>query len=96
MPKHKPSSTRALTLLHLSDTQFGKHHRFGSGLPYDTLFQRLCDDFDGPLKQAAVPAPQVIVHSGDLAEWGVQDEFQEAFRFLGDLGKKLGIERSHI
>ena len=47
---------RPITLLHLSDTQFGRNHRFGRlALPppddsFDTLLTRLGDDL-GSLKK---------------------------------------------
>ena len=37
----------AVTILHVSDMQFGKHHRFADpDGGFDTLLRRLCDDLD--------------------------------------------------
>jgi hypothetical protein len=67
------TARESLTLLHVSDPQFGRNHRFGNlGLTepdakFDTLFQRLSDDLAVLEKQEV--HPQLIIVSGDLAEW---------------------------
>src|SRR6266542_2411895 len=89
-----------ITVLHLSDTQFGRHHRFGNlGLPepdapFDTLFQRLSDDL-AVLDGEAVK-PQVIIVSGDLAEWGKKSEFEDVLQFLVKLTERLGLPRRRV
>jgi 3',5'-cyclic AMP phosphodiesterase CpdA len=66
---------RAITLLHISDTQFGGKHRFGRlelpepDAPFDTLFARLCDDLRW-LKDKRGLVPDLVIASGDLTEWG--------------------------
>ena len=80
----------SITLLHVSDPQFGKNHRFATS----ELFQRLSDDLK-VLEDEGV-RPQVLVASGDLAEWGMKSEFRDALAFLVMLTERLGIERRHV
>ena len=86
-----------MTILHVSDMQFGKYHRFGVSsqlhpdATFDTLLQRLTDDLtyletDRGLK------PEVIVASGDQAEWGLPSEFEQAHKFLEGLTDHLGLK----
>jgi len=43
-----PAITRSsVTLLHLSDPQFGRHHRFGTKEKFETLLRRLEEDLRG-------------------------------------------------
>ena len=95
MPKHE-----SFTLLHLSDPQFGKNHRFGNlaagdgpDATFDTLFERLRLDLED-LKKDAVP--DLIAVSGDLAEWGTKGEFADALAFLVRLSECTGIPRERI
>src|SRR6266478_2710248 len=70
---------KSITILHLSDPQFGRNHRFGNlaaGDPdaqFDTLLQRLKDDLDLLIDKQGVK-PQIVVVSGDLAEWSLEPE----------------------
>lgn len=63
------ATQESITLLHLSDTQFGRNHCFGRrNLPepdahFDTLLERLTDDLR-VLEDHGVK-PQLIVVSGD-------------------------------
>jgi len=88
---HQGENEPSLTLLHVSDMQFGKHHRFEEGklLDYtlDDLKQGWCVEHD--LK------PDLIVVTGDLAEWGMKKEFDEALVFIrGLMGHfELGAEK---
>ena len=92
---------RPLTLLHLSDTQFGRHHRFGGlDLPppdnsFDTLLVRLIDDLTR-LRQDDQLQPDVVVVSGDLAEWGMQSEFASLMTFLNGLLDFLKLRRDRV
>ena len=76
-----------ITILHLSDLQFGKNHRFaGVELtvlpnPYDTLLARLWEDLQR-LRQNHGLQPELLIVSGELAEWGLPDEFRDAREFL--------------
>ena len=70
-----------LTILHLSDTQFGAHHLFGGNGPTpadraeDTLFSRLHHDL--AYLAADGLRPDLLVVTGDLAEWGLRSEFEQ-------------------
>lgn len=41
-------------------------------------------------------SPDLLICTGDLAEWGYAREFAQATHFLGALGEKLGVERSRV
>ncbi len=88
-----------ITLLHLSDLQFGRNHRFGrlgtSDDDFDSLFGRLNRDL-GKLRDSHGLAPNVLVVSGDLAEWGKKKEFSDALLFLEKLTELLELERRHV
>lgn len=90
-----------ITLLHLSDIQFGKNHVFGGrGLTkadqdLDSLFVRLHDDLT-ELQRTEGLVPDVVVVSGDLAEWGLRREFEQAERFLQELTRHLGLPRRRV
>jgi 3',5'-cyclic AMP phosphodiesterase CpdA len=80
----------SITLLHVSDMQFGRNHRFGQlgavdpDGSFDTLYQRLSDDLAG-LKKDLGLTPQLVIASGDLAEWGLPKEFADVRQFLEKL-----------
>lgn len=89
--------THPLTFLHISDMQFGRNHQFGRlGLPgadanFDTLFHRLTDDLKSLREGQYRLKPDVLVVSGDLAEWGTVKEFDDARIFLEQLTDFLGL-----
>lgn len=80
----------SITLLHVSDPQFGKFHRFQTS----ELFQRLSDDLK--VLEAEGVRPQALVVSGDLAEWGRKPEFQDSLEFLVMLTERLGLKRRNV
>ena len=88
----------AITLLHVSDPQFGRFHRFGNlGAADDdleTLFGRL--DVDLGKLQAQGVEPQLVVVSGDLAEWGLKSEFGDAQQFLERLSERVGVPHRKV
>ncbi|MEM6325539.1 MAG: pentapeptide repeat-containing protein [Bacteroidota bacterium] len=91
-----------LTVLHISDPQFGRNHRFGrlgegtpADLAFDTLLQRICDDLDG-LKEREGLRPDLFVMSGDLAEHGKQAEFEDGAAFLIGVADRLGLARDRV
>ncbi|MEM9455213.1 MAG: SUMF1/EgtB/PvdO family nonheme iron enzyme [Myxococcota bacterium] len=91
---------KSLTLLHLSDPQFGEHHRFadeGGDLADspDTLFGRLRVDLD-LLRDDAGLHPEVVVITGDLAEQGKKKEFGQVARFAAKLEAHLDLGRHRI
>lgn len=94
-------SPRSITLLHLSDLQFGHNHRFGNlaaGDPdaeFDSLLRRLEDDLQR-LRDGEGLKPDFVVVSGDLAEWGMRKEFKDAFEFLECLVEGLELPRQRV
>ena len=71
-----------LTLLHLSDLQFGAHHRYPKGKDsYQTLFAKLSEDLDH-LREAHDISPNAVVVTGDIAETSVPSEYEDAAGFL--------------
>ena len=82
----------AVTILHLSDVQFSKHHRFADADGgFDTLLRRLCDDLD-LLKRNHGLAPDLVALTGDLAEWGMKREFDQVAVFGEGLLQHLQLE----
>ena len=70
-PPHFAGDEAAVTILHVSDMQFGKHHRFADPEGgFDTLMRRLCDDLDLLARENGL-APDLVALTGDLAEWGM-------------------------
>jgi formylglycine-generating enzyme required for sulfatase activity/3',5'-cyclic AMP phosphodiesterase CpdA len=94
-------SRESVTILHLSDTQFGRNHRYGNlqgtaeDGQFDTLVKRLEIDL-GLLRKDQGVVPEAIVVTGDLAEWGMKKEFDDVRDLLGRLSAYLGIPREHI
>jgi formylglycine-generating enzyme required for sulfatase activity/3',5'-cyclic AMP phosphodiesterase CpdA len=92
-----------VTLLHLSDVQFGKNHRFAGvdlpGLenPFDTLLARLWEDLVR-LRDDHRLAPELVIVTGDLTECGLPSEFRNAREFLEKLTDEhhLNLPRSHV
>ena len=90
-----------LTILHVSDTQFGQQHLFGgngltpSDRSHDTLFSRLHDDLSGLADEHGL-RPDLIVVTGDLAEWGLRTEFNQVTEFLAALCEAVEIPRRHV
>ncbi len=90
-----------LTVLHLSDTQYGREHLFGgNGLTsadrsHDTLFNRLHDDLSA-LADAHGLRPDLMIVTGDLAEWGLRSEFGQVSEFLAALCEAVEIPRRHV
>lgn len=79
-----------ITLLHLSDLHFGRHHRFASGNGPETLLDRLRIDLDELRDQKGL-RPDLVVVSGDLAEFGDSDEFQQAMTFLWQVAQTIEL-----
>jgi WD40 repeat protein/3',5'-cyclic AMP phosphodiesterase CpdA len=95
------SGDQSINILHLSDLQFGRNHRFERlGLPppddqFDTLFARLKDDL-GQLGTRNNLIPQLLIVTGDLAELGKAKEFDDALQLLENLERFLGLQRNRI
>lgn len=90
-----------VVILHISDTQFGKNHLFGNnGLTEadrnrDTLFARLHKDLKQLGEDHGV-RPDLLVVSGDLAEWALPSEFAQVVDFLEQLTAALGLPSRHV
>jgi len=95
------SGARELTILHVSDPQFGCNHLFGgNGLTpadqaHDTLFQRLHEDLDR-LAQNDDLRPDLVVVTGDFAERGLRSEFDQVVQFLTALTEAVDLSRRHV
>jgi 3',5'-cyclic AMP phosphodiesterase CpdA len=95
------STPRPITLLHLSDLQFGRYHRFErpsattqQGSP-DNLFTRIQEDLELLMKEEGL-TPDLLVVTGDLTEWGRKSEFDEVLSFLERMTGFLGLTRDHV
>ncbi|WP_322779093.1 TIR domain-containing protein, partial [Frankia sp. Cas4] len=91
----------AVTVLHISDTQFGAHHVFGqAGLTdadraHSSLFGRLHDDLRGRAEAEGL-RPDLVVLTGDLAETGDENEFDQVYDFLVALAASLELDRNRF
>lgn len=96
-----PLPEAAVTILHVSDMQFGRNHRFGRlGLggedeKFDTLLKRLTDDLD-KLREDHGLKPDLVALTGDLAEWGLKKEYEDVFAFCVGLQEHLKLARDRI
>jgi 3',5'-cyclic AMP phosphodiesterase CpdA len=94
------NASRPITLLHVSDPQFGRNHRFGNlALPpddtFDTLLARLGDDLQY-LEREHELRPDLVVLSGDLAEWGLKPEFDNLLPFVEGLIQLLKLPQNRV
>ena len=85
-PMNPPSS---LTILHLSDMHFGRLHRFErEGL--GSLLSRIQDDLHARMSRFGLK-PDLVVLSGDFAEFGKRTEFDQALAFVQGLRDNLDL-----
>ncbi len=96
----KVPAPRPITLLHLSDLQFGRHHRFGRlgavdehpDAAFDTLLARLQQDLRDLADEQGQPLrPELVLLTGDLAEWGRKSEMEDVLRFTRSLAESLAL-----
>lgn len=79
----------AVTILHLSDLHFGRKHRFErEGL--GSLLSRVCQDLDERAHRDGL-RPDLVVLSGDFAEYGKREELDAAASFVSGLRAHLGL-----
>jgi hypothetical protein len=83
----------SVTILHVSDTQFGEYHRFGEGI--DSLASNLIVDLRR-LGDEGIPQIDLIVFSGDVAEKGLRSEYVPARGFVGALCTHAGLEYERV
>ncbi|MCE9609610.1 MAG: metallophosphoesterase [Chthoniobacter sp.] len=91
----------SLTILQVSDVQFGKNHRFGNlgaldenDVPFDSLFKRLSADLN--ILEDLKVRPDLVIVSGDLAELGAKEEFDDALRFIEQLSEHVRLPSSRF
>lgn len=81
------SDDAKITILHLSDLQFGRHHRFGRfgltdpDVQADKLVARLTRDLED-LRKTHNLHPDLVIVTGDLAEWARPKELDDLAAFL--------------
>ncbi len=80
------------TVLHISDTQFGRYHRFDNT---DSLAGHLVRDVTR-LVLDGVPPIDLVVVSGDIAERGKRPEFEQARAFADELCRALELEPERV
>src|SRR5689334_21838596 len=79
-------------LIHLSDTQFGRCHAFGSpsglarGIAADVLY----------LAQKLSFSPLYLLNTGDITETGMPHEFDDAYSQMDILRSNLNIENESV
>ena len=66
------------TILHVSDPQFGEHHRFEDG----SLGRHLISDLRHLTGTVGVARPDLVIVSGDIAEKGMRAEYAQARAFI--------------
>jgi 3',5'-cyclic AMP phosphodiesterase CpdA len=77
----------SVTVLHVSDTQFGRYHRFDAA---DSLGSYLVRDVAG-LADIGVPPVDLVILSGDIAERGKRPEYEQARAFTDQIRQALGL-----
>lgn len=87
-------TTRSITLLHLSDLQFGPKHRFDGTAP-GSLFARLRDDF-ADMRERHGLVPDLILVTGDLVEFGKPSEFKQFKAFAEATVEYFGLPRRRL
>jgi Calcineurin-like phosphoesterase len=90
----------SITILHISDMQFGKNHQFNqfseiADGSQNSLLDRLTHDLAYLRDERGLKADVVAV-TGDLAEWGMPDEFDQAKKFLVGIEDFTGLPRDKI
>lgn len=88
-------------LLHISDIQFSsftKTHAFESTDPKDTnsLGFALINDIKNNYPKENLPFPNIIVISGDIANWGMPEEFDAGVRLIEHLCTELEIDKKKV
>ena len=88
-------SRHALTVLHVSDMHFGRYHRFEGDDGLGSLLDRLRQDLDERRDRNGL-RPDLIVLSGDFAEYGLKAEFERAQRFAQGLAKLVELPNRRV
>ncbi len=72
--------------------QFGRYHRFE---PSDSLAGHLIRDVVG-LVEDGIPAIDMMILSGDIAERGLRSEYEQALSFTKHICQSLGLEFDRV
>lgn len=101
VPRPSGPSRRVLTLLHLSDPQFGRHHREPSGgiaadREHDTLRARLLQDLASLTDEGEPVRPELVVVTGDLSEQARPSELHAFEAFAAGLLEGLQLPRERL
>ncbi|MGH3973757.1 MAG: metallophosphoesterase, partial [Pseudonocardiaceae bacterium] len=83
----------SVTILHVSDTQFGQYHRFGEGV--ESLASQLIYDLRDIVGRQ-VPQVDLILISGDIAERGLAEEYDQARAFIDQLCEFAGLKLDRV
>ncbi|MCJ7533155.1 MAG: metallophosphoesterase [Anaerolineales bacterium] len=78
-------------ILHLSDIQFGISHAFEI-IPTEkhySLLNSLIRDMERNYRSENIPYPNKIIISGDIADWGMPNEYNRAIAFLNELISRM-------
>jgi 3',5'-cyclic AMP phosphodiesterase CpdA len=86
------NSDFGVTVLHVSDTQFGRYHRFS---PEDSLAGNLLRDVR-ELGGIGVPPIDLVIFSGDITERGKSAEFEQAREFLDQVCRALRLAPDRV
>ncbi|HRI68749.1 MAG TPA: metallophosphoesterase, partial [Polyangium sp.] len=86
---------KRLTLVHLSDPQFGDKHGFAQDTSMGSLADRLATSFEC-LRDEHDVRPDLVIVSGDLAERGLPSEFKDVEAFLRSLARSLTLDMRRI
>ena len=84
-----------LTILHISDTRFGRDGPTPPDRSGDAWFSLLHRDLEDLADEHGL-RPDLLVVTGDLAEQGRPSEFKQAAEFLGGLAEAARIPRRHV
>lgn len=84
---------QSVTILHISDMQFGRYHRFGEGV--ESLASHLIYDLRDVIGRQ-VPHIDLILISGDIAERGLADEYEQARAFIDQLCEFAGLTGDRV
>jgi 3',5'-cyclic AMP phosphodiesterase CpdA len=84
----------SVTILHISDSQFGQYHRFGEGV--ESLGSHLIYDLRDLVDGGHVQPINLILISGDIAEEGRRSEYDQARAFVDQLCVFTGLDYDRV
>ncbi len=86
---------RNLTVLHMSDLQMGRNNRFKTDEELEHFLNATVDDVRDVSSQHGLQI-DVVLCTGDLAEWALPSEFSVSFDFLKRLANHIGVSRDRV